>query len=476
MVKRLLILIVLIIPLFAIQCNHSTVTFTLELVTGGNQVGDMGQVLARPVVIRVLDSQGTPKPGAVVTVTVTQGDGNLNQSGFSADASGQVTIWWELGSDYKNTLRVTLQVAEDYPHLPPTLTVTAVSLYVYRVPEEIPDGWETGAIDSNTVDLETIEGVLDNIRSGAYEKIHSVLMVKSGKLIFEEYFPGVDSNGNSIDYDRDTKHEVQSASKSVRSALIGIAIDHGFIESEDVDLFSFYPEYAYLNTGLKTNIKLDHVLTMSTGFEWHENDYPFTDSRNTLTQLYNLPNTQWSRFVLEQPIAEEPGTTWLYNTGASLMLNDILSKVTGMRADHFADQYLYNKMESANVADHWPPLASGLLPRDMAKLGWVFLNKGYWKDTRIVSESWIEKSTQKRFQVGNKTGYGFQWWMFPFTVNGEVVESFYASGNGGQYIFVFPSIDMVIVFTGGNFFSSTAGQVFGMLEEQILPAFNPTIN
>ncbi|MCP5047970.1 MAG: serine hydrolase, partial [bacterium] len=304
-----------------------------------------------------------------------RGGGQVNNSRFNTDESGHASILWELGGDYNNELRVSIQGQGENTVEGQSLTVSAVSLYVYRQPEEINDGWETAAIDES-VNLQSILDYVDAIRSGSFQRIHSLLMVKDGKLVFEEYWPGLNSNGQRIHFDRDTRHELQSASKSFRSALIGIAIDHGFIKSEDEKLFSFYPEYSYLDTALKDKITLTHVLTMSTGIEWHENDFPFSDSRNTLTQLYDLPSGEWSGFMLQQSMAEEPGTVFLYNTGTSLMLSDILTKVTGMRADHFSDVYLYNKMESGNQADRWPPLASGLRPRDMAKFGYVFLNNG----------------------------------------------------------------------------------------------------
>jgi len=344
--------------------------------------------------------------------------------------------------------------------------------YVYRVPDQIEDGWETASLSSVGIDDNLINNVLELTRANTFENIHSILIVKQGKLVLEEYFPGYNSNERYINFSRSTKHEVQSASKSVRSALIGIAIDNGFIESVDEKLISFFPEYVYLNDEQKDKVTLKDVLTMSTGFEWHENDVPFTDPGNTLMAMYQKPSSVWSRCVLEQPVIYEPGTRWEYNTGSSLMLSDILTKVTGMRADIFSDLYLFNKMESGDIRDRWPPLGSGLLPRDMAKFGYIFLNNGYWKETQIVSESWIEESTQRYFGLGPTTYYGYLWWIKDFYTDSGKFEAFYASGNGGQYIFVFPALDVVVVFTGGNFNSQLMNQPLEMLENYIIPAVN----
>lgn len=471
--KRLIVLVILVLTLLLqFHCKSvTTVSFRLILVSGDAQTGYIGHTLSQPVVIRIEDNQGNPQSGAVVSVTVTRGGGSVNNSTLTADSNGTVEILWQMGNDYSNSLRVTLQSGNQENLNPPSLIVNATSMYVYRQPEQIEDGWETGSLENLDVYLPNISEMIDLIRSEVYENIHSVLIVKSAKLLLEEYWSGYNSSGNKIDFDRGTKHEVQSASKSFRSALIGIAIDLGFIEDDNQTLFSFYPEYEYLNGDIKNRIRLKHVLTMSSGFQWHENDIPFSDPANNLSQMYDLPSSQWSRYVLERPMAVEPGTVWLYNTGASLMLSDILSKTTGMRADFFADRYLFNKMESRNVADYWPPLGTGLIPRDMAKLGQVFLKNGMWKETRIVSEDWVRVSTQKHFIVNSSTEYGYLWWRRSFTVAGETFFTFYAAGNGGQYIFVFPSLDMVVVFTGGNFNSSLMRQPYDLLQDFILPAF-----
>lgn len=479
MVKRVICLLVLVSALvLQFQCKTgSSVSFILRLISGNSQTGYMGQVLSQPIIIRIEDREGNPQSGAMVSITVSRGGGSVNGSeglntvNISTDSDGNVSILWKLGDEYVNRLRVTLQSNDPEDSNLPSLNIDATSLYVYRQPQRIDDGWETGSLEDSAASMPDLLEMIDGIRSGKYENIHSLLIIKSGKLLLEEYWSGMNSSGVKIDYDRDTKHEVQSASKSFRSALIGIAIDQGFIPDEDQPLFSFFPEHQNLNNEMKNRITLKHVLTMSSGFEWHENDVPFSDPANDLSQMYSLPSYQWTRYVLERPMAAEPGTRWLYNTGASLILSDILTRTTGMRADFFADRYLFNKVESKNVADNWPPLGTGLIPRDMAKLGQVYLNNGMWKGNRIVSEAWVRISTQTHFTVNASSEYGYLWWRRSFYLNGQTISMFYAAGNGGQYIFVYPSLDMVVVFTGGNFNSNKMNEVYDLLRDYLLPAF-----
>ena len=141
--------------------------------------------------------------------------------------------------------------------------------YQYIVPEMIGDGWETASLAEVGIDQQGIEDFINYlIDNSTYLKVHGFLLVKEGKLVVEEYFSG---------YSRLIKHEVRSASKSFRSALIGIAIANGFIASVNEKLFDFFPDYAHLNNTEKEQILLKHVLTMSSGFSWNEEDVPFPE-------------------------------------------------------------------------------------------------------------------------------------------------------------------------------------------------------
>jgi CubicO group peptidase (beta-lactamase class C family) len=332
--------------------------------------------------------------------------------------------------------------------------VETVREYVYTQPPETGDGWTTSSLEGTGVDVSRLEALVNAARDGTFDRLHSVLLAHRGRLVFEEYFPGYRSasgrlEGKWIEYDRDTKHECQSATKSFRSALVGIAIDQGYIDSVDAPLLSFFPEFADLNTGERSEITLRHLLTMSSGLDWPETAYGFPDDRNPLWQMYQRPRSSWARFVLERPMAATPGSVWNYNTGLSILMKEILDRATASRAESFADSQLFEKMESR--PQNGFPFVDFVLPRDMAKLGQVFLSGGWWKETRVVSQEWIDASTQRYFTAPwsppYDEGYGFQWWLRTLVIE---------------------DLDLVVVFTAGYFGSSDP--VLDWLEGYVLPA------
>lgn len=348
--------------------------------------------------------------------------------------------------------------------------------YVYTQPPETGDGWETVSLLDTGFDVSRLESLVNAVRNGIYDALHGLLIVRQGRLVFEEYFPGYASSGGRgegawIEYNRNTKHECQSATKSFRSAVLGIAIDQGFIDSVDEPVLSFFPELADLNTGEKSQVTLWHLLTMSSGLEWPETQTPYPDSQNPLWQLYQRPRREWPRFIFERPMAASPGTVWNYNSGLTFLIKEILDRTTGITAVNFVDTQLFQKMESS--PQNGFPYVDFVLPRDMAKFGFVFLNDGRWKDTQIVSQSWIEQSTSSYFiapwQAPFDGGYGFLWWVKTFQVGSETAHGYFAHGHGGQSIWVFKELDLVVVFTAGYFGRSAPDMEW--LTQYVLPTF-----
>jgi CubicO group peptidase (beta-lactamase class C family) len=170
------------------------------------------------------------------------------------------------------------------------------------------------------------------------------------------------------------------------------------------------------------------------------------------------------------PVAVPPGEVWVYNTGAALMLTDLLTDASGVRADRWADQHLYGPMRMQLHEGNWPPLSDGVRPRDMAKLGELFLRGGEWGGLRIVSREWVEASTRRQLPTdgtGWHAGYGYLWWTGTETLRGSRVDSYAAWGAHGQAIAVFPGLDLVVVVTAGN---PNANAPFNLMRESILPA------
>lgn len=360
------------------------------------------------------------------------------------------------------------------------LLVSCAPAHTFSVPEQTNDGWQTASLAEVGIDERTIEQAIDRVRDNTYQNIHSILIVKDDKLVFEEYFSGYawDYNddqfrGELTDFGIDTIHNLASVTKSFTSALVGIAIDHGFIQDVDEKMFAFFPEYANLSDGRKGDITLEYLLTMTSGLEWNEMEFPYSNTRNDLVQLFIVSGP--IEYILAKPVVNEPGIIWYYNGGGTNLLGEVIREATGMRMDVFADEYLF---EPLGITDYeWDYLnseiihASGnleLRPRDMAKLGYLFLKGGTWKGERIVSEEWIEESTKSHISPSWADGYGYQWWIETYHSNSTPVDSFYAAGWGGQRITVFPSLDMVVVFTGGNYVGENP--IDDIITHYILPA------
>jgi CubicO group peptidase (beta-lactamase class C family) len=353
--------------------------------------------------------------------------------------------------------------------------------YQYTVPAKTNDGWETASLSSVNIDAGLIKELFERIGDNSYKNIHSVLLVKDGKLVVEEYFQGQDSKGQYQTFTRDTLHEMHSATKSVNSILIGIAIDQHSIRGVDEKISTFFPEYSDIFTNKEKDvICLKDLLSMTAGLSWDEWNYPDTDSRNDLVMMAS--KADFFRYVLEKPIATTPGAKFVYNSGVSLMLGEIIYKVSGLRADKFAERHLFSPLGITNYS--WGKAPNGVVntlgglalrPRDMAKIGQLLLNGGRWQGKQIVSEKWVKESTKQQIGASQlptwflADGYGYQWWRGSFHVRGQTVESYSARGRGGQFIMVFPTLQMVAVFTGWND-NELLGQPLDMLQRYILPA------
>jgi CubicO group peptidase (beta-lactamase class C family) len=266
----------------------------------------------------------------------------------------------------------------------------------------------------------------------------SVLVMRNGNLVLEEYRNG---------YNRERKHHMQSATKSVSSMLIGIAIQEGFLDNVDQKVADLLPGYTIdLTDTRKQELTLEHLLTMSDGLDWHELDFPYADPRNTLGQMWSSLDAV--QHVLDQPMARQPGEAWAYNSGTSILLGGILEQATGRDPLTFAQEYLFSPLGIEDV--EWHKTTGNhyhtdgglyLRPRDMARLGYLMLRGGTWDGKEILSEQWVTRSTQAYFPVGNGKFYGYQWWVLEEGI-------FAAHGHYEQLIYVVPEAELVVVFTG----------------------------
>jgi CubicO group peptidase (beta-lactamase class C family) len=263
----------------------------------------------------------------------------------------------------------------------------------------------------------------------------SILVWKNNELICENYFNGADS---------ETNFNVKSVTKSVVSALAGIAHDRGLFPDLDTPVLKILPEYDTDSIPYKKKLNLKHLLTMQTGILWDDNNPP-TNNKKEYLQLY-----------LETPFESAPGKKFRYSTAGSHLLAVAVAKSVNANLKTFADSVLFGPI--GITISEWPSDKLGrtfggselkMKSSDMIKFGLLYLNEGKVNGKQIISRSWIKESTSD--QVGLKewdvlpaaNGYGYYWWRRK--INGH--QAFVASGYGGQLICVIPDLKMVIVCT-----------------------------
>ena len=354
--------------------------------------------------------------------------------------------------------------------------------YSYSPPQDLGDGWQVGDLNVKGIDPAPLETLINNIQNGAsgYLYIDSIAVAQDGELLLNHRTrTSLDqADGWALNQNIEL-HVLNSVTKSFTSALIGIAIDRGEIEGVNVHVHDYFPHKLPINnwTESKANITLENWLNMRSGYEWDEWDVNYLDSNNLNMQMNNSSDP--IQFLLDRPMATEPGSTFAYSTGVTFGLGRIIQLASGMSVANYLNTYLLTPLNISQFT-YWSldsQLHTGsalyLTSRDMMKFGQLFLNGGVWNGQRIVSEAWVNQSTQQRVTLSERGGYGYQWWMTQFSVNGQTYSTYYADGFGGQYIFVFPELDLVIGLTGSAYADGqTEGRdIRAIMENDILPSF-----
>jgi CubicO group peptidase (beta-lactamase class C family) len=321
------------------------------------------------------------------------------------------------------------------------------------------------AISKEPFDTKKIKELKAGIDVGIFKKINSVVVIKNGKLLIEEYF-----NNES----RNSLHDPRSVGKSFASTIMGIAIRDGYISSETEILRKFYDLDSFANySDLKANTSIKELLTMSSGFDGNDDD---SNSPGNEENMY--PTADWVKFALDLPV--RPSGDWHYFTAGVILLGDILNRKVPGGLDRYANEKLFNplnisKYEWQYTPQHVPNTAGGIRMNalDFAKFGQLYKNGGTWNNKQIVPKDWINKTFTKQKQVPGRTNeyYGYLFWNKQYEVRGKSYEAFYCAGNGGNYILVFKDIPFVIVITASAYGQAYAhSQVTKIISEYILPA------
>ena len=340
------------------------------------------------------------------------------------------------------------------PGLPASLSVA---------PENTGDGWIPSTPASEGMSSAELQGTLELIRDQVFTKVDSMVVARHGKLVAEGYFNG---------FGRDSLHDLRSTGKSFTSALAGIAVDQGLFGVDD-PISQHIPQFDRHDnmSARKQAIQIYHLLNMNSGLECNDWD---SSSRGNEERMYDKQD--WVGFILDLPMAFDPGQATQYCTGGVVVLGNIISRESGMALDAYANSYLFGPLAIRDAEWRRSPdgAATGggglrLRPRDAAKLGQLYLDGGTWNGTRVVPAAWVDVSQQRLYTLG-RDRYGYLWWKRSFSRPSGNVDSFFTSGNGGNYIFVIPSLDLVVVFTGSNYDSSLGDQPFTILADRVLPA------
>lgn len=323
------------------------------------------------------------------------------------------------------------------------------------------DGIPLSTMAEVGIDSTLLNRMTRAIRNHEYSNIHSVLVSRNGKLVYEQYFTGPDEvwgdPAGERTFNKDELHDMRSISKSVVSACVGIAIAQGKLKDVNQSVFDFFPEYEKYKTGERAKLTIEHLLSMSSGIKWNE-DVPYNDPANS--EIGMIQSADPIEYVLSQPMDTVPGVVWKYNGGTTQLLAAIIKKVTGQQVDEFAEKNLFEPL--GITAFQWikyPPLkiipaaASGLRlrPRDLLKFGLLYYNNGQWNGKQILPAAWVKTSFEIHVPRPGNEGYGYQFWIWNNNYHGKEVRIVAAVGNGNQRIFFNKEADLVVVTTAGDY-------------------------
>lgn len=333
--------------------------------------------------------------------------------------------------------------------------------------------WPTQQWRNADTEFEDKFAALEQSITTDYQNINGIVVVRSGRIVFENYCQG---------HTPQDTHHVASVTKSVVSALIGIAIEAGYIESVEQKVLSFFPEYVSAADDLqKRTITIKHLLTMTAPIASKSTSRHGNEALDRLRR-----QRDWISYVLKQLGRGGRLGEFQYSTAGAHLLSAIITRTTGMSAREFANRRLFQPIGMAEIPDHemnsfqlddvfgknlsgWLKDPQGnttggwgltLTPRDMARFGYLYLKRGYWEGRQIISEKWIEQSLAQ-----NANNYGYLWW----TKNVDGCFSFAALGSGGNMICCLPKKDLVVAVTSK--IMRKPQDPWQLIERDILPVF-----
>jgi CubicO group peptidase (beta-lactamase class C family) len=338
---------------------------------------------------------------------------------------------------------------------------------------------------------DNLEALLDKaIAEKRIWNLHSIIVVRNGRLALERYFDGEDDARGKplgvVSFKPDTLHDLRSVSKSIVGLLYGIALAAGKVPRPERLLAQSFPEYAdlFADPGRK-RWTVHHVLSMTMGTDWDELSVPYTNPANSEIAMDKAPDR--NRYVLERPIVTKPGKRWTYCGGATALLGRIIAKGTGKSLHDYAREALFDPLGMGPTdwfigRDGEPVAASGIrmLPRDLARIGQLLLRGGALDDRVVVPPEWIARCTSSVVPIDEVREYGYHWYLgrvafeaptAPRWNRSQLERYWSAAGNGGQRLLIFPGLDLLVVTMFGNYDTPDQSVPPGrVVREVVLPA------
>lgn len=375
-----------------------------------------------------------------------------------------------------------------------------VAPYSYSWPD---DDWIVSTPEAEGFNSAAINRFVEDLRSGRYGLVDHFLLIRHGRVVVDEKFVrdygsiaatvrpdekvGINTRDPQYDYDNTDfhpyydgtdLHSLQSVTKSVTSAALGLALDAEYIEGIDVPVLPFFEEYEFDNSDpRKAAISLADLLTMRSGIDWNT-EGGYQDSTHSTVGLEN--SEAWIQFVLDRPMDADPATVFEYNDGVTVLLGKIVGVATGKRIDEWAEERLFAPIGIDTY--HWKITPDGeadtmgglyLTAHDLARIGYLFLREGVWRDKRVLSAGWVRQSITSHVadiapeDNEENTGYGYQWWLPERKVDEPM--AYFAGGFGGQRLTVIPELDLVVVFNGWDI-RADYGVAERTFRQEVLPA------
>jgi CubicO group peptidase (beta-lactamase class C family) len=339
--------------------------------------------------------------------------------------------------------------------------------YRCTAPSTLADGLRVGAMGSGTLSCAVAEQVVNGVLDGTYPDVRAIVVHHKGALVLEEYFYG---------YDRDRPHQMRSLTKSVISLLAGAGVDRGLVRANE----SVVARLGFTSTEnpdlRKHRITLNDLLSNQSGLACNDRDGA---SPGNEVKLYE--SADWPQAFMDLPLLAEPGTIGRYCSFGFMTAGRMIERAVATPLPEFAQEALFGPLGIARDQWHWTFVLDRsqrsefgqiyLRPRDMLKLGLLIRQRGVWQGRQIISASWIDAAVAKVSRVDD-SDYGLGIWHRWYgvqTANGtQRVETLMLSGNGGQKVYIVPSLELVVAFTGGAF--NVESPVNTLMARVLLPA------